>query len=55
MELRGGPSLGITQISLKAIEKILREDRQGMLIELKQAGTSLLLTAYRSKIPKPLC
>ena len=36
MELRGDPSLAVTQISLKAIERIFRKEKKGILVELSQ-------------------
>lgn len=36
VEFRGDPSLGFTQISLKAMERVLRKEKQGMLIEVNQ-------------------
>ena len=37
VELRGDPFLGISQISLKAMERMLKKEKQGLLIELNEA------------------
>ena len=34
--VKRGPSLGFTRISLKAIERVLKKEKQGILIELNQ-------------------
>ena len=37
IELRGDPSLGVTQISLKAMERVLKKEKNnGVLVELSQ-------------------
>ena len=37
VELRGDFSLGTSQISLKAMERMLKKEKQGLLIELNEA------------------
>lgn len=39
VELRGDPSLGVTQISLKAMERILRKEKQGVWVEFNEIQT----------------
>lgn len=60
VELRGDPSLGVTQISLMAMERISRKEKQGMIIEVNQITTlptethtepPLLSTTHPTKIP----
>lgn len=36
VELHGDPSLRISQISLKAMEKMLKREKQGIFIELNE-------------------
>lgn len=39
VELQGDPSLGVTQTSLRAMERILRKEKYGVLVELCQLQT----------------
>lgn len=36
VELRGDPSLGLTQIALQTMERILKKEKSGIMIELSQ-------------------